>query len=111
MDREQIIAQQVLESLHQLRLGLLQRLEQERLALSTAQRDLEIMDLENQGKQAKLARDPDLHVRTQLAQLDGELGKLDAELKARLADSYPHDQATGYSKGQIRGALTVKRPL
>lgn len=36
---------------------------------------------------------------------------LDAELKARLADSYPHDQATGYSKGQIRGALTVKRPL
>ena len=33
------------------------------------------------------------------------------QLKARLADSYPHDQATGYSKGQIRGALTVKRPL
>ena len=59
--------------------GAAVRLEQERLALSTAQRDLEIMDLENQGKQAKLTRDPDLHVRTQLAQLDGELGKLDAE--------------------------------
>ncbi|MCG2575664.1 DUF3365 domain-containing protein [Dechloromonas sp. XY25] len=34
-----------------------------------------------------------------------------AGLQARLAESYPHDQATGYSKGQIRGALTVKRPL
>jgi hypothetical protein len=31
LDNEQIIAQQVLERLHQLRLGLLQRLEQERL--------------------------------------------------------------------------------
>lgn len=36
---------------------------------------------------------------------------LDAGLKAKLAESYPHDQATGYTKGQIRGALTVKRPL
>lgn len=35
----------------------------------------------------------------------------DPALKARLAENYPHDQATGYSKGQIRGALTVKRPL
>ncbi|MFQ2274810.1 MSHA fimbrial biogenesis protein MshJ [Aeromonas hydrophila] len=66
--------------------GAAVRLEQERLALSTAQRDLEVMDLENQGKQAKLARDPDLHVRTQLTQLDGELGKLDAELKAQTVD-------------------------
>ena len=36
---------------------------------------------------------------------------MDAGLKAKLAESYPHDQATGYSKGEIRGALTVKRPL
>lgn len=35
----------------------------------------------------------------------------DADLKAKLAQTYPHDQATGYAKGQIRGALTVKRPL
>jgi hypothetical protein len=25
--------------------------------------------------------------------------------------AYPHDQATGYGQGQVRGALTVKRPL
>lgn len=41
----------------------------------------------------------------------GPAESLDARLKAKLAESYPHDQATGYTKGQIRGALTVKRPL
>ncbi|CAJ1921609.1 hypothetical protein HLBENOHH_04264 [Aeromonas dhakensis] len=62
------------------------RLEQDRLALSAAQRDLEIMDLENQGKQARLARDPDQNVRTQLAGVDEEIGKLDAALKAQTVD-------------------------
>jgi hypothetical protein len=41
----------------------------------------------------------------------GPAEALDAGLKAKLNESYPHDQATGYSKGEIRGALTVKRPL
>ncbi|MEH8129316.1 MSHA biogenesis protein MshJ [Aeromonas veronii] len=62
------------------------RLEQDRLALSSAQRDLEIMALENQGKQARLARDPDQNVRTQLAGVDEEIGKLDAALKAQTVD-------------------------
>ncbi|WP_324039806.1 MSHA biogenesis protein MshJ [Aeromonas dhakensis] len=62
------------------------RLEQDRLALSSAQRDLEIMDLENQGKQARLARDPDQNMRTQLAGVDEEIGKLDAALKAQTVD-------------------------
>ncbi|MGK8175462.1 MSHA biogenesis protein MshJ [Aeromonas dhakensis] len=65
------------------------RLEQDRLALSSAQRDLEIMDLENQGKQARLARDPDQNVRTQLAGVDEEIGKLDAALKAQTVDLIP----------------------
>ena len=41
----------------------------------------------------------------------GPADKLDAGLKTELGKYYPHDQATGYTKGQIRGALTVKRPL
>ena len=32
-------------------------------------------------------------------------------VKAQLAHEYPGDKATGYSTGQLRGALTVKRPL
>ena len=41
----------------------------------------------------------------------GPADSLDADLKAQLAKHYPNDQATGYAKGQIRGALTIKRPL
>lgn len=44
-------------------------------------------------------------------QCHGPADKIDAGLKAQLAQSYPHDTAFGYAKGQIRGALTVKRPL
>lgn len=69
--------------------GAALRLEQDRVALTTAQRDLEIMDLENLGKQARLARDPDQNVREQLARVEGELGKLDAELKAQTVDLIP----------------------
>jgi len=29
----------------------------------------------------------------------------------QLGTEYPHDRATGYSPGQIRGAVTVKRRL
>lgn len=32
-------------------------------------------------------------------------------VKAQLAAEYPHDKATGYRVGQVRGAVTVKRPL
>ena len=41
----------------------------------------------------------------------GDAAKLTPELKDKLAKLYPKDQATGYELGQIRGALTVKRPL
>lgn len=66
--------------------GAALRLEQDRVALTTAQRDLEIMDLENLGKQARLARDPDQNVREQLVRVEGDIGKLDAELKAQTVD-------------------------
>jgi hypothetical protein len=32
-------------------------------------------------------------------------------VKAALAKQYPHDQATGYQEGQLRGAVSIKRPL
>ena len=41
----------------------------------------------------------------------GPVDGLDGELRRKLAEHYPNDRATGYAKGQIRGALTVKRPL
>ena len=33
------------------------------------------------------------------------------EVAQRLQREYPHDRARGYTVGQIRGAVTVKRPL
>lgn len=34
-----------------------------------------------------------------------------APVQERLRTEYPHDRATGYSTGQVRGAVTVKQPL
>lgn len=36
---------------------------------------------------------------------------LPADLRAALARDYPQDRATGYAAGEVRGALSVKRPL
>ena len=33
------------------------------------------------------------------------------QVKAKLAIEYPHDRATGYGLGQVRGAVTVKQPV
>jgi hypothetical protein len=41
----------------------------------------------------------------------GSADALAPAVKARLQSDYPHDKATGYGVGQLRGAVTVKRPL
>lgn len=41
----------------------------------------------------------------------GASNMIDAAVKARLAEDYPHDQAIGYAPGQVRGGVSVKRPL
>ena len=41
----------------------------------------------------------------------GSEDTIPAGVKARLQADYPHDRATGYSPGQVRGAVTIKRPL
>jgi hypothetical protein len=32
-------------------------------------------------------------------------------VKSKLASDYPHDNATGYLLGQIRGAISIKQPI
>ncbi|MGL5587534.1 MAG: MSHA biogenesis protein MshJ, partial [Aeromonas veronii] len=61
----------------------------DRMALSAAERDLEIMELENLGKQARLKRDPNQGVRDQLAQVEADLARIDDELKAQTVDLIP----------------------
>jgi hypothetical protein len=41
----------------------------------------------------------------------GPADKIADDVKASLARDYPFDKATGYSEGQIRGAISIRRPL
>jgi hypothetical protein len=41
----------------------------------------------------------------------GPADQISPAVKAKLAQHYPHDRATGYSPGQIRGAMTIRRAL
>lgn len=41
----------------------------------------------------------------------GPVDKLKPEVTARLQALYPADKGTGYSVGQIRGAITIRKPL
>jgi hypothetical protein len=45
------------------------------------------------------------------ASCHGPADRLTGTVKALIESEYPHDRAMGYSAGQIRGAVTVKRPL
>ena len=80
------------------------RLQQDRMALSAAERDLEIMELENLGKQARLKRDPNQGVRDQLAQVEADLARL-AEGPDRRSDPGARDAA-----GTGGAALPLRQP-
>lgn len=41
----------------------------------------------------------------------GPTDRLSPAVKAKLGELYPQDKATGYHPGEIRGAITIKRPL
>ncbi|MBF0212171.1 MAG: DUF3365 domain-containing protein [Magnetococcales bacterium] len=41
----------------------------------------------------------------------GKPDQITPEVKAALSQHYPQDQATGYSEGEIRGAITIRKTL
>lgn len=41
----------------------------------------------------------------------GDAANLAPEIRERIAREYPADRATGYTVGQIRGAVSIKKPL
>lgn len=52
-----------------------------------------------------------LPVQPQCLSCHGPAESLSEAVKLRLAAEYPHDKAVGYRPGQVRGAVTIKRPL
>jgi hypothetical protein len=43
-------------------------------------------------------------------QCHGAADRLSPAVKAQLAQLYPDDRATGYAVGEIRGAMTLRKP-
>ncbi|WP_230369260.1 c-type heme family protein [Paludibacterium denitrificans] len=41
----------------------------------------------------------------------GPAEQIPTEVRQALQRSYPHDKATGYQPGMIRGAVSITRPL
>jgi Protein of unknown function (DUF3365) len=68
----------------------------------------EIVD-EPQGRYYRYARA--LPVAPLCLNCHGAAEAMPAGVRERVAKEYPHDRATGYREGQIRGAISVKRPL
>jgi hypothetical protein len=50
-------------------------------------------------------------VQSQCLACHGDTAQMDPEVKALINARYPHDQATGYKVGDLRGAVSIKRPL
>lgn len=50
-------------------------------------------------------------VKGQCLACHGDPGGMKDEVKALLKERYPHDQAKGYKAGDLRGAVSIKRPM
>jgi hypothetical protein len=50
-------------------------------------------------------------VKNQCLACHGDTANMDPAVKKLLNKRYPHDKATGYKAGDLRGAVSIKRPL
>ena len=64
---------------------------------------------ENDGKYFRFMKA--IGVKSQCLACHGDTAKMDPAVKKLLNEHYPHDQATGYKTGDLRGAVSIKRPL
>lgn len=88
----------------------LQELEQ-KLAGGAKPEALEKAEVVDEGGKSYFRYAKALPVADVCLQCHGPADGLDPALRAKLSENYPHDQAVGYAKGQLRGILSVKRPL
>ena len=64
---------------------------------------------ENNGKYFRFMKA--IGVKSQCLACHGDTGKMNPDVKNLLNEKYPHDAATGYKVGDLRGAVSIKRPL
>ena len=72
---------------------------------------LEMSEVVNEGGTQYLRYIKALPVQAICLNCHGSDANMTPSVKAKLAAEYPHDKAIGYTEGQVRGGLSVKRPL
>lgn len=84
---------------------------QDRLSTGEKPETLDMAEIvtEPAGRYLRYAKG--LPVQTFCLACHGGPDDITANVKAKLADAYPKDKATGYAVGMIRGAVSIKKPL
>lgn len=90
--------------------GVLQSFES-RLAKGEAPDKLEFSEKVTEPSGAYFRYMKALPVQAVCLNCHGDAANFAPDIRERLARDYPADRATGYAMGQIRGAVSVKRPL
>lgn len=73
--------------------------------------NLEKVEFVNEGSTRTLRYIKALPTQALCLNCHGAPENMSSEVKAQISKTYPNDLAVGYREGQVRGALTVKRPL
>lgn len=82
-----------------------------RVAAGESPATLEKVEFVNEGDTRTLRYIKALPTQGLCLSCHGAPERISPEVKAQIAKNYPNDLAVGYREGQVRGALTIKRPL
>lgn len=82
-----------------------------RAAAGDSPATLEKAELVSEGGQSVARYMRALPVQQLCLQCHGQTASMSDAVRAKLTALYPDDQAVGYSIGQIRGAMTIKKPM
>jgi hypothetical protein len=82
-----------------------------RLGKGEAPGNLEVSEIvrEPQGNYYRYMKA--LVIQSECLMCHGSPETIPSNIKKKLAAEYPHDKAIGYSAGQVRGAVSIKKPL
>lgn len=82
----------------------------ERVAAGVDPATLEKAEIVDDGQQKIYRYMKALPTQSMCLTCHGSAAEIPAEVKAKLRELYPDDQATGYTIGAVRGAISIKRP-
>jgi len=84
---------------------------QERLTAGEKPETLEVAEIVKEPAGRYLRYTKGVPIQTACLACHGGPDDINPNVKAKLAEAYPKDKATGYSLGMLRGAVSIKKPL